>query len=144
MTKRIVSLVFSAIAVTGCATELPPPSNLHHGDFLESYFVEFNAHDVEGLRQFWADDIQWMDVSGDTPVAIVSSAGDLSEMMVQYFIDHPDVRSTPRQPVTTADSIAFIETAEWTVQGEVKTQEALAVYQLENGLISKFWYVGDE
>lgn len=141
---RNVSLVLATFLFTGCATVLDEPPLDPHGDFLLDYFDAFNAHDVDGLKQFWAEDIQWLDMSAPCAEPVARSADELGDMMVQYFSTHPDVRSSPSQAIVTEGSIAFVETAQWSVQGESKSQTALAIYELDEGRITRFWYIGEE
>nr|WP_197501444.1 nuclear transport factor 2 family protein [Hyphomonas sp. Mor2] len=137
-------MAMGLIVIVGCAPSGSTEEFQSGSGLVERYLVEFNQHDVDGMRNFWADDIEWVDVSGDSFVAISDSANDLAEMMVEYFSAHPDVQSRTEIVFQSSRSLAFVETATWTQNGEVATQEALAIYQLQDGKISRFWYLATE
>ncbi|MEM9570453.1 MAG: nuclear transport factor 2 family protein [Pseudomonadota bacterium] len=132
------------IIIGGCVSSGTAEDFQTGSGLVERYLIEFNQHDVDGMRDFWADDIEWVDVSGDSIVVISDSANELAEMMIGYFSDHPDVQSSTEIVLQSGKSLAFVETATWTQSGEVQSQEALAFYQLNDGKISRFWYLASE
>jgi len=138
-----ILLAIGLFGLGGCASPSAPPLE-PIPDFVDSYLSAFNQHDVDSMRAFWTDDIEWVDVSGDELIIISDSADELAAMMTSYFSDHPDVRSETEAVLESGQLLAFVETARWTQDGQGRTQEALAVYHLENGKISRFWYLASK
>ena len=141
--------VFSSAAIlafmlAGCVSPEPTDERQSELDFVEAYLLEFNDHDVESMRAYWAEDIQWLDVSGSESIVVAASADELADMMTDYFASHADVNSRPSNVIRTGNLLAFVETASWTSEGGPQSQEALAIYRVIDGQITKFWYLAAE
>ena len=133
-----------AVMLGGCATLDEVSERQSEPGFVEAYLSEFNDHDVEGMRTYWAEDIQWLQVSGDQVDVVAESADQLANMMTDYFSAHPDVNSQSSNVIRSGDLLAFVETASWTGQAGAQSQEALAIYRVEDGKLAKFWYLAAE
>jgi len=144
MKSIAASAVTFAILTGGCASISQVSDTASGRGYVETYLAEFNEHDVDGMRTFWADDIQWLTLSGDRLELVSESADQLANMMTDYFATHPDVSSQASNVIESGDLLAFVESASWTDETGAKGQSALAIYHVENGKISRFWYLAAE
>lgn len=101
----------------------------------------FNRHNAEDLLSWVTPDVAWMSVMGDSTVVEVRGREMLLSYMQTYFEAQPTVRSEVEDAVVTGDFVAVRERASWTTAGgEARSQAALAVYEVRDGLIQRVWY----
>lgn len=101
----------------------------------------FNRHDAEDLLSWVSPAVEWVTVRGSITSVEVRGREMLRDYMATYFEAQPTVRSEIEEAVVTGDFVAVRERASWTApDGEDRSQAALAVYHVRDGLIQRVWY----
>lgn len=100
----------------------------------------FNAHDPQGMRALWHDDVTWVEVTGDRSSVVTSSAEQLFDELVAYFETYPDVSSSLEDIVANGKYVSGIERPVWNEGGERKSQTSNVVYEIDDGRVKRFWY----
>lgn len=104
---------------------------------LQDYFETYNQHQVDEIVEMVADDFRMYSVSPDTITVDINGKEDLRNWLIGYFEDLPNVSSEISEISESGNYVSFIETAHW---GEGRSQSSLAVYQIQDGKISRVWY----
>jgi ketosteroid isomerase-like protein len=107
---------------------------------IRQYTEAFNRHDVEGMLALTDPNIEWLNVQGNrvTPETVGRSA--LRAAMSSYFQKSPSTRSVIEDLMAAGTHVTVRERAEWIAAGKTKAQRALAVYDVQDGLIRRVWY----
>lgn len=134
MMKHVL-IIAVCFALTACNQAAPPhPVIIAHVD-------AFNAKDIAAMAKVEHPEIEWFAVSGSDLTLEISGRDALSDMMEGYLKANPSVTGTLRDWSINGNFIAVTETAAWTTKnGQKKSQSALTVYELEDGLIRRVWY----
>lgn len=108
---------------------------------LRAYYDAFNRHDAEATAAFCAEDLKWFSIDGDKIGTNAESRAQLRDWLTGYFAKLPSVRS---EVVSLDQAGAFLtvrERASWqNKEGQRVSQQALAVYEIRDGLIRRVWY----
>ncbi len=108
---------------------------------VRGHMDAFNRHDAEDLLSWVAPAVEWLNVQGSITSVEVRGREMLRDYMATYFEAQPAVRSEIEEAVVTGDFVAVRERASWTApDGEERSQAALAVYHVRDGLIQRVWY----
>ena len=127
--------MLSLFAVTLVASQTTDPQQQVQG-LLDA----FNAHDVDRMAAFLTDDVEWLSISGSEIAVEASGKPALREAMAGYFKSVPGARSEIEGSFVSGDYVVVRERAFWRHQGQERSQSALVVYQLVEGLIARVWY----
>ena len=100
----------------------------------------FNDHDPDRMREFWHDDVTWIEISGEGASVITSSADQLHGELVAYFESFPSVRSSLENVSVNGDFVSALERPVWEEDGERKSQASFVVYEIAEGKVKRFWY----
>jgi hypothetical protein len=101
----------------------------------------FNRHDVETLAAGVAPDFVWYSVAEDELAVEVRGRAAFTESMRSYFASLPSVRSEVEETLTSGSFVTIRERATWLDgSGVERSQVALAVYEVRDGLIQRVWY----
>ncbi len=120
----------SAIAMTDEATNI-----------LDRYINAYNDRDIDAVMSTMADSIRWMAVDGDELAVRADGRTAVRESLENGFTLLPSARSRLLQTQTMGDFVSTIEEVTWNAgDGTTKTQCAMAVYQLTDGLLANVWY----
>ena len=131
-------LIFLAVDQTS-AQELSPESGSPIAT-VERFVEAFNEHDVEKMLELVHQEIQWFSLSGDSIGVETEGAVALAEGMRGYFAAIPSSRSTIEEIMEAGRFVSVRERVEWEGKSGTRTQSALAVYEIEDGLIRRVWY----
>jgi len=86
-------------------------------------------------------DIEWVAVEGNDIEIHISGKESLTKAMQDWFKNPKLPQGSLRDWSLNGDHVAVTETAYWTNDaGEDKSQSALTVYQLKDGLIRRVYY----
>ena len=104
---------------------------------VRAQLAAFNHHDPAALAALLAPTVKWLSLDGDK----LSVDGDGRVWLAGYFKSLPDVRSEMFDITQTGVFVSYRERASWTAKdGKPRAQQALAVYEMRDGLIVRVWY----
>jgi ketosteroid isomerase-like protein len=109
-------------------------------DVVRQFVDAYNSHDVGRMESYVTDKILWMSVTQGKINIESSGKSELSESMQSYFEGLPSTGATLRSLQSLGDFVTAIEESHWESKGEAKSQCAVTVYQLVEGLIENVWY----
>lgn len=107
---------------------------------VNDLMTAFNEHDAAKMREYWAADVTWFEVSGDQASIVTSSALQLYNELVVYFEAYPSVHSSLENITVNGNYVTAIERPVWEEDGERKTQASVVVYEIVGGKVKRFWY----
>ena len=107
-------------------------------DFLQV----FNKQDVAAMAGLVAADVRWLSMTKDgTFKADLQGWPALEKWLGSYFSATKNVRSVASNWNANGPYVSFTETANWTSpSGEAKHASSLAVYEVQEGKITRIWY----
>lgn len=150
----VAALVLVACGAVGCSavgdgtgseaaapsTALPsaPSSAL---EVVQAHVASFNRHDAESMAARVASDFVWLGVAGDEVTVEARGRDALAEGLRSYFASLPSVRSEIEEATVSGSFVAVRERATWIdAGGAERSQVALGVYEVRDGLIQRVWY----
>ena len=104
------------------------------------FVAAFNAHNVDAMLTRVSDDVRWMSIDGGKVQTETSGKNELAQEMAAYFENLPSSRSEIRHMQTVGGYVSVVEQATWLSGEDEKSQCALAIYEVEENLISNVWY----
>ncbi len=108
---------------------------------LRAYYDAFNRHDAAATAALCAEDLKWFSVSGDQTGTDASSRAQLHDWLIGYFKSFPTVRSEVLSLDQAGSFLTVRERASWENKaGQRVSQQALAIYEIRDGLIRRVWY----
>jgi hypothetical protein len=110
------------------------------GDVVERYMAAYNEHDVAAMLELAHHEIQWLSIDGDELRVETEGREALGEAMRRYFESVPSTRSVIEATMTSGSRVSVRERAEWETSSETRSQAALSVYEVADGLIRRVWY----
>jgi uncharacterized protein (TIGR02246 family) len=123
-----------ALLLAGCQSP-----NLSADEHLVRDFTEaFSQHDIEAMASYLSEDAAWMSVVGDTLMTDAIGRENIKMAMTGYFEQITDVTSEIESSQSLSPFVTAIERVTW--NGGQSTQRAIAVYEIEDGLIARVWY----
>ncbi len=129
------ALLLPAIPVSA---ESPARSELQ---IAVSYVEAYNARDLPAMLALMHDDIEWLSIEGSEVAAFASGKADLAAQMEAYLKSPGATFSTVEGSVGDGRFVAVREVAHWQdADGNARSQSALAVYEIVDGLIRRVWY----
>lgn len=131
-------LIVAACARTESASEAPPVGD--SAAIVTGLMDAFNAHDPDAMREYWDENVTWIELSGAQAQVVTSSADQLYEELVAYFETIPSVRSSLENISVNGDYVSAVERPVWQQDGETKSQASIVVYEIKNGKVRRFWY----
>jgi len=101
----------------------------------------FNRHDVAAMAAGVAPDFVWFSVAGEELTVEVRGRVAFAESMRSYFASLPSVRSELEESLISGSLVTIRERASWTDgSGVERSQTAMGVYEVQDGLIQRVWY----
>ncbi len=129
------ALTLSACAhapVTAMSSELRTAS---------AYVDAYNSRDLPAMLALMHDEVQWLSVNGSKVDVFANGKADLAGQMESYFASPTATTSEIGGSVRDGRFVAVREIARWIDgKGNLKSQSALAVYEIESGLVRRVWY----
>ncbi len=122
------------------AAEPQPAAESPEIQVVRAYMDAFNRHDIPLLAERVAEDFVWFNVTSDSASVEVKGRDKLRRNLGSYFEHTPTVRSEIEGITSAGAYVSFREKATWSTFFGEKSQTALAVYEVKNGLITRAWY----
>lgn len=110
-------------------------------DVLVAQLAAFNAADVNALAANVAEDFAWIAVDSDGAAVQLVGREQFRRSMQEYFSSVPGPRAEITGMLVSGAFVSVIERAYWIGDdGSERSQDALAVYEVRQGLIYRVWY----
>ena len=119
------------------AAPLPPEA------VVRANLDAFNRQDVEALVATVAEDFAWYNIDGAKMAPETTGRESLRKGMQGYFKSLPSARSAHESVIVNGAFVSVKEKAMWknkAGESKSKSQTALAVYEVQEGLIKRVWY----
>lgn len=141
---RLLGLMAALFALCACAPDAerakPPEAAGDAVAVVNDLMAAFNAHDPQKMRDYWHDDVTWVEITGNQSSVVTSSADQLFNELVAYFEAYPSVSSSLSNVSVNGKYVTAIETPVWEQDGERKSQASIVVYEVTDGKIRRLWY----
>ena len=102
-------------------------------DVVAAQLEAYNDHDVERFAQCFAPQVIAYDLISHSP--LLRSRDELAHRYDDFFAAHPGVQAQLLARVTIGAAIVDTEL----VVGLPKSRKAVAIYEVDGGLIHRFW-----
>jgi hypothetical protein len=132
----LLALLHLWVAPASFAAETPKPNEQRVRDYVSA----FNNREIDTMVSMVSDDIQWLNVVGDTIAVETQGKPKLRESLAAYFKSTPSAKSELQWVQATASRVAALERAAWQSKSGPKSQASLCVYEFRDGLISRVYY----
>jgi hypothetical protein len=86
------------------------------------------------------EDFEYLSVSGRTVSVDATGREALKQSMADYFASVRDVTSVIEDATVTGPYVAIRERVSWTAKSGRRSQAALGVYEVREGLVRRVWY----
>jgi len=86
------------------------------------------------------EDFEYLGVDGSKVSVDAVGREALKQSMVGYFASVRDVESVIEHTTVTGPYVAFRERVSWTGKSGRRSQAALGVYEVRDGLVKRVWY----
>lgn len=117
------------------------PAKASPASIVSAYVDAYNSRDLDAMMALMHDEVEWLAVEGSTVSVFANGKQDLADQMKGYFASPMVTSSTIDRSLTDGQFVAAREIASWTAKdGTQRSQSALAVYQIEDGLVRRVWY----
>jgi hypothetical protein len=107
---------------------------------VKAYVDAYNAHDVEGVLEHLHPEFVWLNVNGDAVLVEARGKTAIQTMLVGYFKSFPTARSEIESISALGPWVSVRERAHWTGKDGPRSQAALSVYEVRDGLLRRVWY----
>ncbi len=140
--RHLIALAF--LATFACAPDAERASQKQAvGDevnVVNGLMAAFNDHDAAKMREFWHENVTWIEVTGNQSSVVTSSANQLHDELVAYFETYPKVSSSLSEIAVNGTFVSAVETPIWEQDGERKSQSSIVVYEIVDAKVKRFWY----
>lgn len=140
--SRLLSIVlFGLFSVSACSQQqlVDPKSALVH-----QFIAAFNAQDAFEMGKMVTEDIKWFSISDGTTSIDAEGRSNLVAAMESYFDSCPTCRSKISAIMPSQDRVTAIEVASWEVNGELRSQQSVSVYEFSGIEIAAVYYFPTE
>lgn len=134
---KIYFLGIIAVLTTACSQ----PAVQQGHPVIKAYSNAYNEKDINALKSLMHANIEWLAVTGNEIEVHVSGKETLATEMESWF-ENPNLpKGKHRDWSINGNNVAVTEIAYWTTKdGEEKSQSALTVYELKDGLVRRVYY----
>lgn len=123
-------------ALTTLLLAAPPAPQRSPVRTVQAQIEAFNAHDLEAFAATFAEDAEGFDFPA-TPQETKGRAG-LKALYAKRFQEHPDLHAGVKEQMVSGAFVIQRERISGRGAGK-PALDAVVIYQVENGLIRKFW-----
>lgn len=116
------------------------PADLNNDEVLGKYIDAYNAHDIDGMLEYMAAEVRWMNIAGAELSVATTGKAEFRNVMSGYFEHFPTAQSSITESQSVGDFITTVEKASWEWEDSLRSQCATAIYSFENNLIVNVWY----
>lgn len=113
-------------------------------EVLNRQIEAFNSHDIELMSENLTEDFIWSSVMKDSTVTETKGIEAFKKAMTGYFSHFKDVHSEVVESVSHGKIISFKEQVSWTSEKGKRSQSSIGVYLIEEGKISRAWYIYEQ
>lgn len=139
-----MAFALALLFLAACAPDAErSQSRVASGDKVElvnALTAAFNVHDAGKMREYWSEDVTWIEISGNQSSVVTDNADDLHDELVRYFETFPEVSSDLDAIAVNGSFLSGVETVVWNQDGERQSQSSLVVYEILDGKVKRFWY----
>jgi len=107
---------------------------------VQAYVGAYNAHDIDAVLRLIHPDFVWLNLDGDEIKVEARGKEAIRTMLTSYFKGLPSARSEIESISTLGPWVSVRERAHWTGKNGPKSQAALSVYEVRDGLLRRVWY----
>ncbi|MCY1076117.1 nuclear transport factor 2 family protein [Archangium lansingense] len=100
----------------------------------------FNRHEPAQMAALVHEDFEYLSVDGKTVSVDAVGREALKQSMTGYFASVRDVESVIEHATVTGPYVAIRERVSWTGKSGRRSQAALGVYEVREGLVKRVWY----
>ncbi len=137
-------LPFLFLVVIACAPDAErtasPEATGEGVEVVAGLMKAFNDHDPDKMREYWHEDVTWVEITGNQSSVVTSSAEQLYTELVAYFEAYPSVSSGLENISINGNYVTAVERPVWEEDGERKSQASIVVYEIIDAKVKKFWY----
>ncbi len=137
---RALAPLAAMLTLSACAhvPAVAPSSELRTAS---AYVDAYNSRDLPAMLALMHDNVQWLSVADSKVEVFANGKADLARQMESYLASPTATTSEIDGSVRDGRFVAVREIARWTDgEGNLKSQSALAVYEIEGGLVRRVWY----
>jgi ketosteroid isomerase-like protein len=107
---------------------------------VRAYFAAYNAHDVGGVLRLLHPDFVWLSLAGDSVTVEARGLTAIRSQLEGYFRRLPSARSEMETATALGPWVSVRERARWTNASGPRSQAAMSVYEVRDGLLRRVWY----
>lgn len=107
---------------------------------VRALVAAFNQHEPERMAALVHEDFEYLSVEGSKVSVDAVGREALKQSMAGYFASVRDVESVIEHITITGPYVAFRERVSWTGKSGRRSQAALGVYEVRDGLVKRVWY----
>jgi hypothetical protein len=143
--RLALPLVLFVLVFSGCGRRVPSPQPGEAAPpgiaVVQGFVAAFNRHDPQAMIALAHPEVEWLSVDGASLRVDARGHEALGAAMTAYFADTRDVQSVLEAILASGPYITVQERVFWdTAKGEERSQAALAVYEVRDGLVRRVWY----
>ena len=140
MYKALLAGLLALTPVFALAHEEDAP-RVSQSEIVAAYVDAYNARDIDAMLALMHDEVQWLSVEAESVSVFANGKADLAAQMREYIASTMVTTSEIDAGFVDGRFVAVREIARWNGQdGEPQEQSALAIYEIENGLVRRVWY----
>ena len=137
----LAALALMALPVTAQQAPRSPAATDTSAIAVVRRFVQaFNDRNIDQMVSMLGPSFVWLNVAGDSVTVEVRGAGPLRASMEAYFRQLPSARSELEKVSVLGPWVSTIERAHWTSTNGPRSQAAVAIYEVRDGLVQRVWY----
>jgi len=108
---------------------------------VRAQVAAFNHHEADAVAALLAPAVKWFALDRDQLSVEGDGRDAIRTWLAGYFKSFPDVRSEMADVTQAGAFVSYRERTNWTAKdGQPRAQQALAVYEVHDGLIARVWY----
>lgn len=129
---------------TAAATIVPPERTSAVTDarmeIVQNYVAAFDAQDTSAMMNMVTDDVQWLNIDGETIVKNTNSKEELREAMMDYFKSCSTCKSRLAQVFSTGSRVSALEVVSFQSRNGPEEERSVSLYEFSGSLISRVYY----
>ncbi|WP_164118818.1 nuclear transport factor 2 family protein [Sphingorhabdus sp. Alg239-R122] len=130
----------AVLALSACA-HVPAATPSGELRTATAYVDAYNSRDLPAMLVLMHDEVQWLSIKGSEVEVFANGKADLAKQMESYLASPMVTTSEIDGSVRDGRFVAVREIARWRDgEGKSRAQSALAVYEIESGLVRRVWY----
>ena len=128
------ALLFAVAAATAAAEEATEAAT------VRAYVAAYNAHDIDGVVKLLHPEFVWLNVDGEAVAVEARGRDAVRTSLAGYFKSLPSARSEIETLSALGPWVTVRERAHWQGKDGPRSQAAMSVYEVHDGLLRRVWY----